>query len=304
MKKLAAILLTLALIFAFASCGAKNNETTTAEDTSAAETTGEITTEAATEAKETESVTDISETSAEEQTTQEEKSKIPQTDEEILAAYTKVMNKAKNDKAGFTLSEWQELPSDPGSRVISKGNTLVGAALNVANNFMTSEEDAKAKPTVYEKGGDMAAFPIRNTPYGCTLKDISALKSIKCEELSNGNVKITLVLKDEMNPEPAPAGSGNSPSNTGKVITPLSKSEIDEKLNGGIVSAVAKDINYSLLFHDVTSTVVYNPETDEIVSLNQTTRVTVSGSGKIAGMEIVVDKQELVNNKEITNLKY
>ena len=178
MKKLAAILLTLALIFAFASCGAKNNETTTAEDTSAAETTGEITTEAATEAKETESVTDISETSAEE-TTEEEKSNVPQTDEEILAAYTKVMNKAKNDKAGFALSEWQELPSDPGSRVISKGNTLVGAALNVANNFMTSEEDAKAKPTVYEKGGDMAAFPIRNTPYGCTLKDTSALKSIK-----------------------------------------------------------------------------------------------------------------------------
>ena len=67
---------------------------------------------------------------------------------------------------------------------------------------------------------------------------------------------------------------------------------------------MAKDISYSLLFHDVTSTVVYNPETDEIVSLNQTTRVTVSGSGKIAGMEIVVDKQELVNNKEITNLKY
>ncbi len=36
MKKLAAILLALSLVFAFASCGAKNNETTTAEDTSAA----------------------------------------------------------------------------------------------------------------------------------------------------------------------------------------------------------------------------------------------------------------------------
>ncbi len=313
MKKYFALIMTVVLLLTLGACGRSDTE----EITSETEITDESSTEVnvaeeepasvTSDAKEDnstseESLTDENGETLTEKTT--EKSSIPTTDAEILAAYTKVMNKAKTDKAGFTLAEWQELPSDSASRKVSKGTSIVGAALNVANNFMTSEEKAKKNPTTYEKGGDMASFPIRKTPYGCTLTDTSVLKSIKCEKLSNGNIKITLVLKDELNPEPAPAGSGNSPSNTGKVITPISKAEIDENINGGVVSAVCKDISYSLLFHDVTSTVVYNPETDEIVSLKQITKVTVSGKGKIAGMEIVVDKQELINTKEITDLKY
>lgn len=313
MKKYLALIMAIILLLTLGACGKSNTEGTTSET----EINSEIIAETDVSEEETSSVASDDEeenlTSKESSTDENgetltekatEKSSVPTTDAEILAAYTTVMNKAKTDKAGFTLAEWQELPSDSASRKVSKGTSIVGAALNVANNFMTSEEKAKKNPTTYEKGGDMAAFPIRNTPYGCTLTDTSVLKSVKCEQLSNGNVKITLVLKDELNPEPAPAGSGNSPSNTGKVITPISKAEIDENLNGGVVSAVCKDISYSLLFHDVTSTVVYNPKTNEIVSLKQITKVTVSGKGKIAGMEIVVDKQELINTKEITDLKY
>lgn len=295
MKKFTVVIMALLMLFALASCGGKDEETTTTQALADEETTT---------VAETETTEAVTEETTTEVTTEQEKSKVPVTDEEILAAYTLVMNKAKTDKVGFTLAEWQSLPDDENSRVISKGTAVVGASLNVANNFMTTEKDAKAKPAVYEKGGDMATFPIRNTPYGCTLTDPADLRSISAKELKDGNVEIILVLKDEMNPEPAPAGTGNSPSTTGKVITPISKKEIDENINGSIVSAVCKDIKYSLLFHDVTSTVVYNPETNEIVSLKQVTKVTVSGSGKVAGLEIVVDKQELINNKEITNLKY
>lgn len=300
MKKYIALLLVLILALSLAACGKadENNETFVSTAVAEDETSKAETTVADTTAKADETET---ETSAE-----KTESKIPETPMEIIEAYTTVMNKAKDEKVGFKKAEWQSLPSDANSRVVSKGGTLVNIALNAANNFMTDEATAKKNPDVYEKGGDMKDFPIRNTPYGCTLteKDLDKIETIKCEELKNGNYKITIVLKSEKNPEPAPEGTGNSPSFTGRLITPISKKQIDENLNGGIVSAVAKDIVYSLTFHDVTSVVEYNPETNQIVKLEQTTRVTVSGSGKIGLAEMVVDKQELVNDKYIYDLVY
>ncbi len=317
MKKLIAVLLVAALAFGFAACGSKSNnteETTlapwesteedvtseTAEATSegsAEESTAqaEKTTEAASEgASETE-------TSAEETT---EAAKKPETKAEILAAYTAVMNQAKKDAPAFNKVEYQELPDDANSRVVSKGGAVVNAALKLATHFMTTEEDAKADPEIKEKGNNMRSWPVCKSQKGCIVTDPNAVKSAKCEELSNGNYKITIVLKDESNPEPAPDGGTTAPSNHGGMFAPLSKAEIDENLNGGFVSAVAKDISYSLVYHDCEAVLVYNPKDNHVVSLDQTMRVRISGQGKVAGIQMVVDKQELIDYMHIYNIKY
>ena len=305
MKKIIAIISAVSLLLALAACGAKNDDNTTTSQAAPETTTAADTvTEPASEADSTEE-TDTTDESGEdksEESTEEGEKKKPETKAEILAAYAEVMNQVKKDAPGFTKVEYQELPEE--GRVITGGKTLLSAGLSVASNFMTSKEDAEKKPDVYPKGNDMNDFPIRNTPKGCMLEDPDFLKVAKYEELPNGNVRITLVTGTEKNPEPAAHGASTAPSKTGGIITPISKKEIDEKLNGGIVSAVFKDVNYSLTFHDCESVLTYNPENNHVVSLTQTTRVSISGSGKSLGTTLAIDNQDFVNHKIITDIKY
>ena len=304
MKKIIAIIMAVSMLLALAACGAKQEDETTTGTT--AETTTEIT-ESETEATSGEDKTEEADVTAEsidesEESTEEGEKKKPETKAEILAVYAEVMNKVKKDAPGFTKVEYQELPEE--GRVITSGKTLLSAGLSVASNFMTSKEDAEKKPDVYPKGNDMNDFPIRNTPKGCMLEDPDFLKVAKYEELPNGNVRITLVTGTEKNPEPAAHGASTAPSKTGGIITPISKKEIDEKLNGGIVSAVFKDVNYSLTFHDCESVLTFNPENNHVVSLTQTTRVSISGSGKSLGATLAIGNQDFVNHKIITDIKY
>ena len=305
MKKIIAIISAVSLLLALAACGAKNDDnTTTSQEAQETTTAADTFTEPASEADTTEE-TDTTDESGEdksEESTEEGEKKKPETKAEILAAYAEVMNQVKKDAPGFTKVEYQELPEE--GRVITGGKTLLSAGLSVASNFMTSKEDAEKKPDVYPKGNDMNDFPIRNTPKGCMLEDPDFLKVAKYEELPNGNVRITLVTGTEKNPEPAAHGASTAPSKTGGIITPISKKEIDEKLNGGIVSAVFKDVNYSLTFHDCESVLTYNPENNHVVSLTQTTRVSISGSGKSLGTTLAIDNQDFVNHKIITDIKY
>ena len=303
-------MLTLCIISALAACGAK--DITEPEDTtSQAETvTQEETYAQAEKASEGEATQADAATADEAEATQADaatageadEEKLPETKAEILAAYAEVMNQAKKDAPAFKKVEYQILPEE--GRVVTEGKTLVNAGLNVASNFMTTKEDAEKKPEYYDKGNDMAAFPIRNTPKGCMLEDPDFLKTAKFEVLPDGNYKITLVTGTEVNPEPAAHGATTAPSKTGGIITPLSKKEIDENLEGGIVSAVFKDITYSLTFHDCESVLVYNPENNHVVSLDQTTRVSISGSGRALGATISIANQDFVNYKHLSDFIY
>ena len=304
MKRIIAVIMAVSMLLALASCGAKQEDETTTSTTAA--TTTEIT-ESETEASSGEDKTEEADVTAEitdesEESTEEGEKKKPETKAEILAVYAEVMNKVKKDAPGFTKVEYQELPEE--GRVITSGKTMLNAGLSIAGNFMTSKEDAEKKPDVYPKGNDMNDFPIRNTPKGCMLEDPDFLKTAKYEELPNGNVRITVVTGTEKNPEPAAHGASTAPSKTGGIITPISKKEIDEKLNSGLVSAVFKDVNYSLTFHDCESVLVFNPENNHVVSLTQTTRVSISGSGKSLGATLAIGNQDFVNHKIITDIKY
>ncbi|MBR6005609.1 MAG: hypothetical protein IK063_05210, partial [Clostridia bacterium] len=250
-KKILAVITAIVCVATLLSaCGGKTPgaQTTTAQQTTQAEeTTAAPETTTATEG-ETETETGTETTTAEEK-------KIPETKEEILAAYTEIMNKAKKDAPAFKEIMYQSLPDDANSRVITSGKTFVNAALNLAGNFMTDEESARKKPDTFEKGGDMHLWPVKYNKEGCLLTDADALKDAKYEELPDGNVRITIVLKSETNPEPTPEWSSKPQSKTGSVFSPLSKKEIDENLNGGVVSAVFSDVNYSLTYHDCSSAV-------------------------------------------------
>ncbi len=292
MKKVISALLVLSLIFAFAACGKEQEETVTttlpdgfevAEDNTTAKADGTDTD------KETE-----------ESTEPEEENKLPEALEDVVAKYKEVMDQAKKDKPGFDRLDYQELPSGPEYRVISSGEGLMNAALTFAGNFMATRKEAEKKPTVGVKGGNMDDFPVKHTNYGCLLKGTDGVKSAKCEELSNGYWKITMILYSEKNPEPAAPGATVAPSYHGSICSPISKKEIDSKLASGLF----KDIEYSLTYHDCETVLIFNPENNHIYMQEQTNRVTITGKGSIGLITLGIDKQELINHVVIQNLKY
>ena len=224
---------------------------------------------------------------------------------EVLKAYTVVMDKAKSEKPGFTKLEYQTLPSGPNERVVSEGANLVGTLLNLVDSLGIMTTEDKAQPEVQAKGDDTKWFPVYQGQKGCYLTDANAIQDYSYEELSNGNVKITIVLKAEQNPEPISNGMSVPPSNTGCMFSPLAKKDIDNTINGGAVQAVVKNVNYSLNYHDCKAILEYNPKNNQIVKLEQYMNVAISGGGKIFGLkQITIDKQELYNTLIITDFKY
>lgn len=215
LKRIAALLLAIAMIASFAACkNDKNNNDTTAAgdiaingDAIADDLLPEASSEAASDdtAVETEIVTDkeghtVIETKAPADNSAKPSNGKPESYAEILAAYRDVLNLAKSSKVGYEKSEWQVLPKEKRNF----DGTVINMLLPVAGLFMTSEKDAKGKKHENNpKGTDMKWFPIYQHPTkGCTLTDVSKIKSAKCEVLSNGNYKITIVLKADINPEP------------------------------------------------------------------------------------------------------
>ncbi len=226
---------------------------------------------------------------------------------EVLEIYTKVLTNAKTVKPGFKKVEYQELPSDANSRVVSQGGTLVGTLLNLVDTLgiMTSKEKAEGSPEIHNKGDDTRWFPVYKCAKGCYLTDTSKIKSYKYETLSNGNAKITIVLIDEKNPEPMVEGASTSPSYTGAMFSPLAKSDIDATINGDTVKAVIKEVSYSLNYHDCTAILEYNPKSNQIVKLEQYMHCSIAGAGKVLGFkQITIDRQELINNMICTEFKY
>lgn len=213
------------------------------------------------------------ETTADGQTTTAAVNKDPSTNAEILAAYTAVMDKAKTDKPGYTYKEYQALPKEQ-QKMEGK---VIGALLPLAEMFMT-----KGDPQVRGKTGDMMDFPVKKATKGCLLTNAAAVKTANYEKLANGNVRITIVLNNELNPEPYKSGQPKASSNTGNMFFVLGKSDIDNELtNNSTVKRVIKEANYSLTYRDCKATLEFNPETQKIVSLKHYVSAFIDMSGKI-----------------------
>lgn len=195
--------------------------------------------------------------------------KIPATKAEILAMYTAVMNKAKSGKPGFKKVEYQE---------ITQKNFDSGAVnwiLDQAGKYMTTPEKANANPAINQKGGDMTWYPVYNGSAGCMIaqKDADqAVQKASCTRLADGNYRLVITLKPEVNPEPLA-------SYHGKMFSPLSKKDIDNELSK--LTLLLRVDNYAVKYRDCTATLVCNPKTNQIVSLEQIMYCDITAKGRI-----------------------
>ena len=282
--KLLALLMAVAIVFSLAGCGKdEEKETTTvAGETTTLKDETTVVDETTAFAEETTVVGDTTAvgatTVAGQTTTAAVVNTIPTTKEEILKAYTDVMNKAKLDKPGFKKYEYQELPDGDANRNIP--GSVVGSLLDLVNkNFLTTQEQAKADPGIMQKGGDMKYFPVKEASKGCLLTDVNAIKTASCVE-KNGNYVLTITLKNETNPAHYRTGN-TAPSKTGGIFVPLDKGDIDPALEKGFVKLVISDAKYSMEYYDCTVTLVFNPITQKVISVDQTLYNKITMSGKV-----------------------
>ena len=232
---------------------------------------------------------------------------------DIVNIYATLMNKAKADKPGFTKVEYQELPGDPANRVVSQGEEHVTAEyIEKLFGFIEDlgvfvpKEKAEAAPYIHEKGDeDMSKFPVFSREKGSYLTDPKAIEKYTYTKLSNGNIKMSFVLVPENNPEPIGENTNVAPSYTGAVFSPMSKQQIDGTVYHPVVTIFAKDIQYSLRYHDCSVVVEFNPNTMQIVYLEQVANVSIKGQGDVVRVGIIgVERQELIGTVIIKDLKY
>ena len=206
---------------------------------------------------------------------------IPQGNEAILAKYTELMNDAKAKSVGFKKIEWQAIPEE---KAQFEGKVF-GKILPIASNFFKSEADAKAAPEIKEKGADMEWFPIYHNEKGCMLTDVSAIENATCTELPDGNVKIVIELKDEYNSEP-PVSAPTCDSYVGSMFTPIQFAEVRNTLeNDATIKFIVKNVDFDLTYYDCVAELTYNPETNQIVQLDQFMHLIINiKDGSIVGM--------------------
>ena len=307
-----ALIMALAIVLSLGACGKDNKETTTTETTVQGGDVGPD--ETATDGSPADETTTDG-TTAEDGTTSEDGTTAdggatdapvvpgkPEGNAQILAAYTEVMNKAKAEKPAFKKKEFQALPKDQSE--FQKGKTLVNVMLSLAGFFMKEED--KAVVEQHNKGDDTRWFPVYKAPKGCLLTDTGAIKTASCVALPNGNYRLSIVLKDEINPEPYNEKTGQAPSNTGKMFSPLARSEIDSTLiENSNVNWAVKDASYELRYYNCTAELEYNPKTNRIVTLNQymSVKISINEPTKVTGMS-VVGSAVLVNTLKIWDFAY
>lgn len=264
--RILALMLALALIVGtFAACGDKEDDPSTTDEITEEET------EETTDEEETEDETGEATTDNEVTTDEDpgnggtEQSKKPETNQEILDAYTVVLNKAKAAAPAYTKKEFQTIPSTSPDREVRKGQAAISIIMGIAESSFTTED--KAKEDVRPKGEDMEWFPIAKNDKGNYMTDVNFIKSASSEIDSNGNIKLVIVLKDELNSQPTPENSNAPVSKIGSMFYPLPMSDITDALEDPTVSALVKVEKFDINYHDCTATIVYNPANNELISL-------------------------------------
>ncbi len=192
-----------------------------------------------------------------------EKKTKPESTKEIIDKYTQLVNDFKEKKPAYKKKEFQALPEE--YRNFGKG---VNVILNIASNYMVSEEDCEelVRPAAF---ADIVwDMPVHNTEKGCVLTDYDAVSWAKCEDMGDGTYKISFSLKEEVNPQPTPADTLIPVSAHGAVMQPIATADLMKEIDSITSSIPGIALNDFALYHrDCEFICVYNPETDQVLSI-------------------------------------
>ena len=266
MKKLSAILaLLLAAALLFAACGQKeqtvnNGGDETSDVTTVPETTlgDEITEEPTTGEGESETAEQPTTAEAESSSADEATAPaLPQGKAEILAAYTKVVNKVKADAPQYVSNDWQTMSN------VDMSSIMYGTVSGLAKSFLETKEQSTADTHAAGGHPKWFALPTDSLKEGCVLTDTGKIESANCTK-SGDNYVIKITLVQEKDPY---MDKGNPKSVTswhGRMFDVIDITEVFDYLK----KLPGVDANNAYCTFKGTATLKYNPVTDECISLD------------------------------------
>ena len=207
------------------------------------------------------------------------------TAESVLAEYTVVMNQLKNDSVGFTKTRYQNLPTEY-QNVGGLGNLV----LPIIEKYVTSKSAAEPQTFV---AGNADKLPVINSAYGCLLTDVSKIKNSYCEIIDGDTYKLVITVCDELNPEIIPAGATSTSSAISGIFAPYDAAEQIKAISSMAFSDI--DFNYT----DCTVTLIYDNDTKQVQSINQTLNIDITANAHIAQI-----KARIVDITEYTAFTY
>ena len=91
------------------------------------------------------------------------------TPSQILEEYTAVMNSLKDDAPAFSMTRYQNLPSDKQNL-----GSVAEFVLPIIEKYVTSKSAAKTEDV---NAGNANKLPVKESPYGCLLTDATKIKN-------------------------------------------------------------------------------------------------------------------------------
>lgn len=268
---------------------------TTAPETSEVETDAETT--APTSENITEGTTVPPTTEAPTTTTTEPETDSPETiklKKSILSEYKSVVNSSKKTlKPSIVKTSYRSI-----NKSLITGLHLFNIETAYPEYFVSKEN---AVPVNITNDNIASEFCISSKKYACMLasEDASeAIKSATSVKLKDGTKKITIVLRDEVNPAPLEEGATKATSFTSAMFPVISSEVALQKVNDStsLLDATSADLTYT----DCTVEVIYKPATKKIVSLTQT----VTYTGEFKGQLILTSTGTVTEVYEYTDFDY
>lgn len=193
----------------------------------------------------------------------EKESNKPESTKEIIDQYTLLVDKFKEQKPAYKKKEYQALPVE-----YHNFSSTINKVLDIAAGYMTTEDEAEE--LIRQAGAEeiINDMPIHGSEKGCALTDYDAVEWAKCEDRGDGTYEISFSLKEEVNPEPTPADTLVPVSAHGAVMQPMAFNDIKAEVDGLLSKVPGLALNkLDLYYHEHVYSCVYNPETDEVLSI-------------------------------------
>ena len=187
----------------------------------------------------------------------------PESTKEIIDQYTLLVDKFKQQKPAYKKKEYQALPEE-----YHNFSSIINKVLDLAAGYMTTEDEAEE--LIREAGAEeiINDNPIHGSEKGCALTDYGAVEWAKCEDKGDGTYEISFSLKEEVNPEPTPADTLIPVSAHGAVMQPMAFNDIKAEVDNVLTKVPGVALNQlDLYYREHVYSCVYNPETDEVLSI-------------------------------------
>lgn len=207
------------------------------------------------------------------------------TKESILKKYTDVMNNLKSDSPGFSVTEYQNLPSK-----YQHFGSVGGIVLPIIEKYATSKENAKEKNY---PAGNSENLPLHSSSYGTLLTDTNKIKTAYSEVMDDGSEKLVIVLIDEENPTALSDGATTTSGTVNAVFEPYDAGQIITEISNLALS------NISFNYTNCTAEVVYDPGSEHVKSIKMTMNIDASGE-----FTVLTVGARIVDITEYTNFIY